>query len=150
MKQSIGLISMLSLAAAAVAMAREAPAADVLQIDLAEWTPPSIGSVGDDSFGKLVKYGYALFTDTPNQIGPAAPDPAKFDARRSQGRSGVPMSFGSILKSCCACFSRSVSSTAAAGEAAANAATTLATIQRNHDMRSSSVCKVRIQIASHV
>jgi len=68
---------MLSLAAAAVAMAREAPAADVQQIDLAEWTPPSIGSVGDDPFGKLVKYGYALFTDTPNQIGPAAIDPAK-------------------------------------------------------------------------
>ncbi len=77
MKRSIHLISMLSLAAAAVAMAREAPAADVQQIDLAEWTPPSIGSVGDDPFGKLVKYGYALFTDTPNQIGPAAIDPAK-------------------------------------------------------------------------
>jgi len=58
-------------------MRREAPAADVPQIDFAEWTPPSIGSVGDDPFGKLVKYGYALFTDTPNQIGPAAGDPAK-------------------------------------------------------------------------
>jgi cytochrome c len=77
MKQSICLISMLSLAAAAVVMARDAQAADVPQIDLAEWTPPSIGSVGDDPFGKLVKYGYGLFTDTPNQIGPAAADPAK-------------------------------------------------------------------------
>src|SRR5215472_87262 len=83
MKQSICLISMLSLAAAAVVMGREAPAADVLQIDLAEWTPPSIGSVGDDPFGKLVRYGYALFTDTPNQIGPAAPDPAKRYSRSS-------------------------------------------------------------------
>jgi thiosulfate dehydrogenase len=83
MKQSIGFISMLSLAAAAVVMAREVPAADVLQIDLAEWTPPSIGSVGDDPFGKLVKYGYALFTDTPNQIGPAAADPAKRFSRSS-------------------------------------------------------------------
>jgi len=77
MKQSICLISMLYLAAAAVVMGREASAADIPQIDLTEWTPPSIDSVGDDPFGKLVKYGYALFTDTPNQIGPAAGDPAK-------------------------------------------------------------------------
>ena len=83
MKQSICLISMLSLAAAAIVMGREAPAADVPQIDLAEWTPPSIGSVGDDPFGKLVRYGYALFTDTPNQIGPTAPDPAKRFSRSS-------------------------------------------------------------------
>ena len=32
--------------------------------------------VGDDPFGKLVKYGYALMTDTANQIGPTATDPA--------------------------------------------------------------------------
>ncbi|HKD25885.1 MAG TPA: c-type cytochrome [Xanthobacteraceae bacterium] len=77
MKRSICLISMLSLAAVAVMLGREVLAADVPQIDLAEWTPPSIGSVGDDPFGKLVKHGYALFTDTPNLIGPAAADPAK-------------------------------------------------------------------------
>src|SRR5215475_4106060 len=77
MKQSICLISMLSVAAAAVLMGREAPAADTPQIDLAEWTPPSIGSVGDDPFGKLVKYGYTLFTDTPNEIGPTVSDSAK-------------------------------------------------------------------------
>ncbi|HMA72594.1 MAG TPA: c-type cytochrome [Xanthobacteraceae bacterium] len=77
MKQSICLISVLYLAAAAVVTGREASAMDVPQIDLTEWTPPSIGAVGDDPLGKLVKYGYALFTDTPNQIGPAAGDPAK-------------------------------------------------------------------------
>src|SRR5215471_4806970 len=83
MKQSLCLISMAALAVAAVTMVREAPAADVPQVDLAQWTPPSIGSVGDDPFGKLVKYGYALFTDTPNQIGPTAPDPAKRFSRSS-------------------------------------------------------------------
>src|SRR5262249_35969779 len=83
MKRSICLISMLSLAAVAVMLGREVLAADVPQIDLAEWTPPSIGTVGDDPFGKLVKYGYALFTDTPNQIGPAAADPEKRFSRSS-------------------------------------------------------------------
>jgi thiosulfate dehydrogenase len=51
--------------------------ADVAQVDLAEWTPPNIHTVGDDAFGKLVKYGYALMVDTANQIGPTASDPAK-------------------------------------------------------------------------
>src|SRR5215467_15688752 len=83
MKQSICLISMLYLAAAAVVMGREASAADIPQIDLTEFTPPSLDSVGDDPFGKLVKYGHALFTDTPNQIGPAATDPAKRFSRSS-------------------------------------------------------------------
>jgi len=83
MKLNICLISVVALAAAATTVAREAPAADMPQINLAEWTPPSIGSVGDDPFGKLVKYGYALFTDTPNQIGPSAPDPAKRFSRSS-------------------------------------------------------------------
>jgi hypothetical protein len=34
-----------------------ATAADVPTVDLFEWTPPSIGSVGDDPVGKLIKYG---------------------------------------------------------------------------------------------
>jgi thiosulfate dehydrogenase len=46
-------------------------------IDLTLWTPPNIDAVGDDPFGKLVKYGHRLFTDTANELGPAAPDPAK-------------------------------------------------------------------------
>jgi thiosulfate dehydrogenase len=52
-------------------------AADAPAFDLTEWTPPQIGAVGDDPFGKLVKYGYALTVDTPNHIGPAVADPAK-------------------------------------------------------------------------
>ena len=77
MKLNVCLISTLALAFAAIATDRDIRAAEAPQVDLAEWTPPSISSVGDDPFGKLVKYGYALFTDTPNQIGPAAADPAK-------------------------------------------------------------------------
>jgi len=46
-------------------------------IDLSRWTPPDIGVVGDDPFGKLVKYGHKLFTETANELGPSVPDPAK-------------------------------------------------------------------------
>jgi thiosulfate dehydrogenase len=77
MKPNACLMGVLALAAAASAMTRDASAADVAQVDLAAWTPPSIRSVGDDPFGKLVKYGHALITDTANQIGPTAADPAK-------------------------------------------------------------------------
>jgi len=51
--------------------------ADVPQVDLAEWSPPNIATLGDDAFGKLVKYGFALTIDTANQIGPTVADPAK-------------------------------------------------------------------------
>jgi thiosulfate dehydrogenase len=46
-------------------------------IDLTQWTPPDIASVADDPFGRLVKYGYALFTDTANEIGPTVSDPTR-------------------------------------------------------------------------
>jgi thiosulfate dehydrogenase len=46
-------------------------------IDLTLWTPPDITAVADDPFGELVKYGYALFTDTANEIGPTVSDPAR-------------------------------------------------------------------------
>jgi thiosulfate dehydrogenase len=52
------------------------PRAEVRTIDLSRWTSPDIGDVGDDPFGKLVKYGHSLFTDTANQLGPAISDPA--------------------------------------------------------------------------
>ena len=52
-------------------------AADTAKVDLTKWTAPDIASVGDDPFGKLVKYGHALISDTANQIGPTAADPAK-------------------------------------------------------------------------
>ncbi len=51
-----------------------ARAADPPKVDLTNWTPPDIATVGDDAFGKLVKYGYALMTDTARTIGPGAAD----------------------------------------------------------------------------
>jgi thiosulfate dehydrogenase len=51
--------------------------AEPVTIDLTHWIPPDIGTVGDDPFGRLVKYGHALFTDTSNEIGPAVSDTAK-------------------------------------------------------------------------
>ena len=48
--------------------------ADTVVIDLTRWTPPDIGTVGDDPFGELVKYGHELFTNTANEIGPAVAD----------------------------------------------------------------------------
>jgi thiosulfate dehydrogenase len=52
-------------------------ATDRPKFDLAQWTPPDIGQVGDDENGKLIKYGYALITDTANQIGPSVADSTK-------------------------------------------------------------------------
>ena len=46
-------------------------------IDLTQWTPPDITAVADDPFGTLVKYGYSLFTDTANEIGPTVSDPMR-------------------------------------------------------------------------
>jgi thiosulfate dehydrogenase len=46
-------------------------------IDLTQWMPPDIDMVADDPFGTLVKYGYELFTDTANKIGPTVSDPTK-------------------------------------------------------------------------
>jgi len=78
MRRLICLMWVVAVFAAADAIAsRGALAADVPQINLTEWTPPDINTVGDDAFGKLVKYGYALMTDTASQIGPAASDPVK-------------------------------------------------------------------------
>jgi thiosulfate dehydrogenase len=78
MRRLICLMAMVAaFAAANLTTSRRPLAADVLQIKLTAWTPPDISTVGDDAFGKLVKYGYALMTDTANQIGPAVADPAK-------------------------------------------------------------------------
>jgi thiosulfate dehydrogenase len=65
------------LAVAASLMGRNASAADVPPLDLTKWASPQMRSVGNDAFGKLVKYGYALMADTANQIGPTVADPAK-------------------------------------------------------------------------
>src|SRR5262249_3780876 len=55
----------------------QVPAAETVAIDLTQWTSPDISKVGEDPFGELVKYGHALFTDTPNEIGPDVSDAAK-------------------------------------------------------------------------
>jgi thiosulfate dehydrogenase len=77
MKQPICLMAVVAFLAANVIPNRGVSAADLPQVNLAEWTAPDIGAVGDDALGKLVKYGYALMTDTANQIGPTVSDPAK-------------------------------------------------------------------------
>jgi thiosulfate dehydrogenase len=72
MRRLLGLISLVAALAGANSVATAADA-----VNLTQWTPPDIKSVGDDAFGKLVKYGYALMTDTANQIGPAVADETK-------------------------------------------------------------------------
>src|SRR6516162_293395 len=47
------------------------------EIDLTKWPLGDIASLRDDPFGVLVKYGYTLFTDTANQIGPTVANPAR-------------------------------------------------------------------------
>ena len=46
-------------------------------VDLRKRAAPDVAAIGDDPRGTLIKYGYALVTDTANQIGPNAPDPAR-------------------------------------------------------------------------
>ena len=72
------LISLVTtLGALTVMIGGGPPPAEGIQVDLTQWTPPDISGVTDDSFGRLVKYGHALFTDTANEIGPAVSDPAR-------------------------------------------------------------------------
>jgi thiosulfate dehydrogenase len=59
-----------------VAAAAE-PAKQTAEVDLTQWPLRDMASVRDDPFGVLVKYGYTLFTDTANQIGPTVADPAR-------------------------------------------------------------------------
>src|ERR1700730_1856198 len=68
------IVLVATLSAGVLVTARASPAAEPIKIDLMQWTPPDIAMVADDPFGKLVKYGYALFTDTANEIGPAVSD----------------------------------------------------------------------------
>jgi thiosulfate dehydrogenase len=53
------------------------PAAPPPNVDLVQWTPPDITTVGQDASGMLIMYGYVLLTDTANQIGPTVADPRK-------------------------------------------------------------------------
>lgn len=63
----------LSEPAVRAAQAADVPAATV---DLTKWTPPDIATVKDDDLGTLIKYGYALTTETYKHLGPEAADPA--------------------------------------------------------------------------
>jgi thiosulfate dehydrogenase len=66
-----------ALSAGLLLGANETSRGEQVAIDLTQWTPPDIGTVGDDPFGQLVRYGHNLFTDTANEIGPAISNPAK-------------------------------------------------------------------------
>jgi len=74
--KSIWLILLVVTSFAVILMAgRALPAGQPVKIDLTQWARPDIATVGDDPFGKFVQYGYALFADTANEIGPAVSDP---------------------------------------------------------------------------
>jgi thiosulfate dehydrogenase len=66
-----------TLCAVALMAGSASPAMESADIDLTQWMPPDIATVADDPFGKLVKYGYALFTDTANELGPTVSDPTR-------------------------------------------------------------------------
>jgi thiosulfate dehydrogenase len=66
-----------TLLSAALMTARDLPASDLTTVDLTQWTPPDIATTANDPFGELVRYGYALLTDTANEIGPTVPNPTK-------------------------------------------------------------------------
>jgi thiosulfate dehydrogenase len=74
MKHSRVISLVATLCAMAIMAGRASAAMAGVDIDLSQWTPPDIATVGDDPFGKLVKYGYALFTDTANEAGPTVAD----------------------------------------------------------------------------
>src|SRR6202011_3531696 len=69
------IVLVATLSAGVLMTARASPAAEPVKIDFTQWTPPGIAMVGDDPFGKLVKYGHALFAETANEIGPTVSDP---------------------------------------------------------------------------
>ena len=70
-------LTLLKIATGVVIWGSQIAAAEPGVVDLTQWIPPDIATVGDDAFGKLVKYGHALFADTANKIGPAVSDVTK-------------------------------------------------------------------------
>jgi thiosulfate dehydrogenase len=66
-----------TLSASFLIAGSQPPHAETVVIDLTRWTPPDISTVGDDLFGKLVKYGHRLFTNAANEIGPVVSDVSK-------------------------------------------------------------------------
>jgi thiosulfate dehydrogenase len=77
MKQFLLLLLASALCATAATAGPDGAIPANSTVDLTRWTPPNIAAVGDDPFGKLVKYGHALFTDTANEIGPTVSDPTR-------------------------------------------------------------------------
>jgi len=77
MKRSSYSLFAAMLVAAALIKAGHPLARDLATVDLTQWSPPDLAAVGDDPFGKLVKYGHALMTNTANEIGPTVADPQK-------------------------------------------------------------------------
>jgi thiosulfate dehydrogenase len=73
-----GIWSIFATLSASFLLAGSPPSrAETIVIDLTRWTPPDISTIGDDPFGKLVKYGHRLFTDAANEIGPSVSDAPK-------------------------------------------------------------------------
>jgi cytochrome c len=66
-----------TLSASFLTAGSQPPRAETVVIDLTRWTPPDISTVGDDPFGKLVKYGHLLFTNAAKEIGPSVSDAPK-------------------------------------------------------------------------
>src|SRR3979411_1018461 len=74
MKRSCLSLFAVTLCAATVMAGPNRAIAGSDDIDLTQWKPPDIATVGRDQIGALFKCGYALSTGTANEIGPAASD----------------------------------------------------------------------------
>lgn len=74
----VGVLAALAIGTAIHPPSRMAQAAETLpqKIDLTKWTPPDLATVKDNDLGTLIKYGYALTTETYKHIGPETADPA--------------------------------------------------------------------------
>ena len=70
----VAVFFILTTLAAVVALVSPLSAGQSLTVDLTQSTPPDITKAGQNASGSLVRYGYALFTDTANQIGPTVAD----------------------------------------------------------------------------
>ncbi|HYH19962.1 MAG TPA: c-type cytochrome [Azospirillum sp.] len=77
-KSALAVAAVLAFGVLSEPTVRAAHGADVPAnaVDLTKWTPPDIAAVKDDDLGKLIKYGYALTTETYKHIGPEVAEPA--------------------------------------------------------------------------
>ena len=79
----ISLVAILS--SAILLTTRYLLASEPARIYLTQWTPPDIAVTAYDPFGELVRYGYALLTDTANEIGPTVAEPTHVPGMPSMG-----------------------------------------------------------------